>query len=315
VQTISADTFTIQPHSRLQDGQTAELSIGSSSSLTRYGIKLFHDGENTAYFEGGVPDMASGTTVWLDSSNRGYNGQFVIERIDENWYSLSLPWADAHPEVTADFLPDLFRSGEGDDLLTLDSDIPALPIVDYGGYDRLKIVGSLGLFARITPTTLDIEGQSLEYSDIEFVVLWDPTADLMVTGSTATSAISIPGMTLGVVAQSFNLPVNMTGAGLEINVRDSLDFANTLQLADLDVRVFGDGSNIDFQQMPTATSSIQLVSSACPAVLSPPRRWLSAPAASRPPTDSCHCPSTGSHLSLTRTTRHSCPSSMTAICC
>ncbi|HCP13894.1 MAG TPA: hypothetical protein DIT89_16290, partial [Planctomycetaceae bacterium] len=258
VQTVSDDTFTIKPHARLQDGQPATLSFSSDVSAVRYGIKLFHDGENTAYFEGGVPDMASGTTVWLASSNRGYNGQFVIERIDENWYAVTLPWADAHPEVIADFLPDLFRTGKGDDLLTLNSDIPALPIIDNGGYDRLKIVGSLGLFARITSTSLTIEGQTLQYSNIEFVLLWDPSADLTVTGATSTSAIFIPGMTLGIVAQSLSLPVNVTAAALEVNVRDSLDFEHTLQLADLDVRVFGDGSVIDFQLPLSISSSIQL---------------------------------------------------------
>ncbi|MFN5624581.1 MAG: hypothetical protein ACK5DM_11595, partial [Planctomyces sp.] len=245
IHTVSENTFSIVPTRTLYMGQQATLN--AAGGFIDRGVFFIHDGLETAYFHGNTSTLNPGT--WsFSSSNRGYNGTFDVQRVDADWFSITVPWADVRPEVTADFLPELFRSGKGNDLITFAADIPALPLIDAGGFDRLNVVGTIGSFARVTTGSLETAGQSLIYTGIEFVVLRDPTANITVTGATETAALELPGMNLGVVATSLELPVNISADGLDIVVRDSLTLAHALQLNTLDARVVGDDAELTITQ-------------------------------------------------------------------
>jgi hypothetical protein len=241
IHTVSENTFSIVPTRTLYMGQKAVLN--AAAGFGDRGVFFIHDGVETAYFHGDTSTLNPGTWSFT-SSNRGYNGTFDVQRVDADWFSISIPWAAVRPEVTADFLPELFRSGKGNDLITFAADIPALPLFDAGGFDRLTVVGLLGSFARVTTGSLETAGQTLLYNGIEFVVLRDPTANITVTGATETAAIELPGINLGVVAASFDLPVDISADGLDVVLRDSLTLAHALQLNTLDARVVGDDAEL-----------------------------------------------------------------------
>ncbi|MFM8477800.1 MAG: hypothetical protein ACKOEO_18610, partial [Planctomycetaceae bacterium] len=256
VQAVSQDTFRIAAKSLLSGGQEAALSFVPNEATNIFPVQIFHDGDQTAWFEGDVPGLTSGASIYLASVNPGYDRQVVVEQVDEDWFKFTIPWNAVRPVAQASFPTNVFRAGKSDDILTLYGNLPALSLVDNGGADRLIVRDHLGAFVRLTPTSLTTANLALVYSGVETVVLQDRTADITLTGLTATSALELAGMNLGVVTRSLALPVDLESYSLEVAVRDSLNLARQLDVSELDLRVLGDNAGITIAQpVVTAVSS------------------------------------------------------------
>ncbi|MFM7055829.1 MAG: hypothetical protein ACKO2P_02790, partial [Planctomycetota bacterium] len=256
VQAVSQDTFRIAAKHLLSGGQEAALSFVPNEATNIFPVQIFHDGDQTAWFEGDVPGLTSGASIYLASVNPGYDVRVVVEQVDEDWFKFTIPWNSVRPVVQASFPTNVFRAGKSDDILTLHGNLPALSLFDNGGADRLIVRDHLGAFVRLTPTSLTTANLALVYSGVETVVLHDRAADITLTGQTATSALELFGMNLGVVTRSLTLPVDLESYSLEAAVRDSLNLARQLDVSELDLRVLGDNAGITIAQpVITAVSS------------------------------------------------------------
>ncbi|MGV2332788.1 MAG UNVERIFIED_CONTAM: hypothetical protein LVR18_01120 [Planctomycetaceae bacterium] len=99
---------------------------------------------------------------------------------------------------------------------------------------------------------------NLTWDGFNRIELIDAARNLTLTGATDGAAISLGDISLGIVAQSLNIPVDVTADDFEVNVRDSLTLAHQLSVHELDLRVFGNQQGLTITQ-PISTDTIQLV--------------------------------------------------------
>ncbi|MFM8479385.1 MAG: hypothetical protein ACKOEO_26650, partial [Planctomycetaceae bacterium] len=112
---------------------------------------------------------------------------------------------------------------------------------------------------KIIPNTYQNYNLTVYWTGFDQIDLIDPNMDITISGATPTSDINLGGVSLGIVARSVTIPVGINTPALEINVRDSLSITHSLNVIDLNLRVFGDSQNITLTSPVVAPQSTQLV--------------------------------------------------------
>jgi hypothetical protein len=247
VESVSAKTFTFAAYNFDRPIPTG--------TTTKSG-PVFHDGFETAYIRTNISNWQPGHVLNLESSTNAYNGPVTVERLDSNWYYFSVKWEDVRESVDTPVLPVELKLGSGDDHLTIPGDLNyTLTLFASGGYDTLRILGALN------ETQTVVLGQ---YSNNQLYVLWtgidrldlvDPTVSLTINGGGPQTPISLGSMSLGIVAQSLSLTVDIMADDFEVNVRDSLNLANQLTINELDLRVLGDDQDLTIDRPIVATTA------------------------------------------------------------
>ncbi|MFN9286614.1 MAG: hypothetical protein ACK6EB_01000, partial [Planctomyces sp.] len=113
-----------------------------------------------------------------------------------------------------------------------------------GGFDTLRISGSLQAAQKLVPNIYQNQNLTAYWTGFDRIDLIDPGMGITISGATPASDINLGSISLGIVARSVTIPVGITTPSLEINVRDSLNFTRSLNIIDLNLRVFGDRQNI-----------------------------------------------------------------------
>ncbi|MFN5437746.1 MAG: hypothetical protein ACK5ES_24520, partial [Planctomyces sp.] len=217
---------------------------------------IFHDGVETAYIRTTIEDWHPGYILNLESSTNAYNGPIQVNRVDANWYSFNVKWEDVRESVDTAVLPTQLILGSGNDHLTIPGDLNySLNLVASGGYDTLRIVGSLNETQTIVLGQYTNNQLNILWTGIERVDLVDPTVSLTINGGGPQTPISLGSMSLGIVAQSLLLTVDITADDFEVNVRDSLNLANQLTINELDLRVLGDDQDLTVTRPIVATTA------------------------------------------------------------
>ncbi|MEI7701280.1 MAG: hypothetical protein WCK86_15885, partial [Planctomycetia bacterium] len=247
---VTADTFTFIAVNFSQAPPTG--------TPTHVGT-IFHDGDHTAYINAIIPRWAPGYILNITSSTNACNGDFVVDRISDDWYSFDLNWADIRETIDTAVLPNELVMGQGNDLFVVPGDLARqINLFSSGGYDILRISGSLASSLHIVSGYFVNNSLAITYQGIERLELIDSTQNLRLTGSAESVAIQLGGISLGIVAQQLTVPVDLQADDLEVNVRDSLSLTHVLSVNELDLRVFGDEQGITVRQ-PVIAQTIQLV--------------------------------------------------------
>ncbi|MFM8479280.1 MAG: hypothetical protein ACKOEO_26120, partial [Planctomycetaceae bacterium] len=97
---------------------------------------IFHDGLETAYIRTNISGWQPNHVLNIESSTNAYNGPFIVDRVDSNWYSFRVSWEDVRESVDTVVLPDELRLGSGNDHLTIPGSLSrSLALFASGGYD------------------------------------------------------------------------------------------------------------------------------------------------------------------------------------
>ncbi|HAV31157.1 MAG TPA: hypothetical protein DCX79_04050, partial [Planctomycetaceae bacterium] len=247
VESISARTFTIAAYNFDRPIPTGTASESGP---------IFHDGRQTAYIRTTISNWKPNHVLNLESSTNAYNGPVIVDRIDSNWYSFSVDWEDVREAVDTAVLPDELKLGSGDDHLTIPGSLNRrLSLFSSSGYDTLQIAGSLGEIQTIITGQYDNHLLHILWTGIDRLELVDPTIDMVIHGAADDAPIQFGNVSLGIVAQSLALPVDLSVDDFEVNVRDSLNLQHQLVVNELNLRVFGDDQSLTVVNPVSATTA------------------------------------------------------------
>ncbi|MFN9224241.1 MAG: hypothetical protein ACK6D6_19200, partial [Planctomyces sp.] len=222
---------------------------------------VWHDGIQTAFIRTSIPGWSPGFKLSLTSSTNAYNGDFEVQKISDSFYSFTMDWQHVREAVETSILPNNLTFGQGADALTIPGSLNrTLNLFSpAGGLDTLRINGSLQPTQTIVPGSYQNLNLHVFWTGIDRLELVDPTVDLTISGTTASTDINLGGTSLGITARSVSIPVALTASAVELNVRDSLQIIHDLQTSDLNLRVFGDNQSITLPAPVVAAQSIQLI--------------------------------------------------------
>ncbi|MGV2341364.1 MAG UNVERIFIED_CONTAM: hypothetical protein LVR18_47755 [Planctomycetaceae bacterium] len=237
VTSVSEDSFTFE---------TSYFMRSKPRGIVTSQGMVFHDGNQTAYLVGSLPDWQPDQEVPFRSSARGYNGLFQLTKLGDYLYSFQVPFDDVRTGIRTNLKASTILLGSGDDELTIPGNYNGVLQIDTGagGFDTLRISGSLMAAQKIVPNIYQNYNLTVYWTGFDQIDLIDPGMDITISGATPTSDINLGGVSLGIVARSVTIPVGIATPSLEINVRDSLSITRSLNIIDLNLRVFGDNQNI-----------------------------------------------------------------------
>lgn len=217
---------------------------------------VFHDGVRTAYIQMEIPNWKPNHVINLESSTNAYNGPFVANRVDNSWYSFEVDWADVRESLDTTLLPMELKLGAGDDHLTIPGDLNCrISLFGEGGSDTLQIVGGLGEIQTILLGQYDNHRLNILWAGLERLELVDPLLNMRIVAPWEDVPIEFGNVSLGIVARSLELAVDLTADDFEVNVRESLSLAHQLNVNELDLRVFGDHQHLTVAHPIVATTA------------------------------------------------------------
>ncbi|MFN9291518.1 MAG: hypothetical protein ACK6EB_25875, partial [Planctomyces sp.] len=93
---------------------------------------VFHDGNQTAYLVGNLPDWQPDQEVPFRSSARGYNGLFHLTKLGDDLYSFHVPFNDVRTGIDTNLKAKTILLGSGDDELTIPGNYDGALQIDTG---------------------------------------------------------------------------------------------------------------------------------------------------------------------------------------
>jgi hypothetical protein len=222
---------------------------------------VFHDGLNTAYIQTTVLDWKPGKQIPIFSSTNALNGAFEVDQISDFLYTFQIPYSQVEGRLETSLVPVTIRTGHGDDLIRVASDVPGpLSVFDAaGGFDVIELFGTLASHTHVTQSQIRNGALTIDHFGLNRIVLRNAQRVMTVSGQNIGDGISLGDIGLGIVAQSLTLPATVSTASLELDLRDSFVLSTALQTLDLNLRVFGDNSGITVSSPLNVPDSIQLV--------------------------------------------------------